>query len=263
MPIKINQPEIIFVGTASGKTSAKRNHSSILLKTVDHNLLIDAGDGICKALLTAGIDFNEIDSVLFTHYHADHFSGIASLVTQMKLTGRQKRLNLFTHSNLLLNLESLLNSVYMFKETLGFHIEFTGFEFDSVKIVNDKIKFTAAKNSHIIKKEDLSKYPDSLFQSSSVLFSVGDKKIIYTSDIGSKKDFYLFENEHCDYFITEAAHVNIDDLLELLKKLSFQKLFVTHYGDENEIELKKFVENFSGDPLNKVTICHDGLKFHL
>lgn len=151
----------------------------------------------------------------------------------------------------------------MFKETLGFQIDFIGFEFGNEKIVSDKIKLTAVKNSHIVQKEVLSKYPESIFQSSSILFGIGDKKIIYTSDIGREEDLYLFESEYCDYFITEAAHVYIDDFVELLKMFSFQKLFITHYDDENDIELEKFVENLDSRLQNKIIICRDGLKFTL
>ena len=67
--------ELKFIGTGSGKTSLNRFHSSFFIKTSNYNLLIDAGDGESKALLSQGIDFNTIDGILFTHLHPDHYTG--------------------------------------------------------------------------------------------------------------------------------------------------------------------------------------------
>ena len=73
---------IVFIGTSSGRTSLSRFHSSLFFEHPKFGLLIDAGDGISKALLSAGKNQNDIDIILFTHFHADHFGGIAGLVTQ-------------------------------------------------------------------------------------------------------------------------------------------------------------------------------------
>ena len=72
---------ITFIGTGSGEASLKREHSSILISSEKFNLLIDTGDGISKAILKAGIDFNSINGIIFTHLHPDHYSGLAVLAS--------------------------------------------------------------------------------------------------------------------------------------------------------------------------------------
>jgi len=258
-----NSSEIIFVGTASGKTSAERNHSSFLIQTKSHNLLVDAGDGIAKALLQHKIKFTGIDSILFTHYHADHFSGIAALITQMKLAGRKKPIILFTHKNLISSLESLLNSVYMFKDTLGFKLDIIGFEFDKDIYIKKSLSFTAKKNSHIVQKENLKKYPKKNFVSSSILFKIDSQNLFYTSDIGNKDDLYLFERYKLDYVISEAAHVKVEELMEFYNKTNPEKLFITHYDDSAEAELKKWHRQLNANDRKRIIISYDGLDFQL
>jgi len=86
--------KIIFPGTGSGFVSLKRNHASLILKE-SKNILIDAGDGIVRALLFSNINPLDIDIIIISHFHPDHFSGLASLITQMKLGGRKRELQIF------------------------------------------------------------------------------------------------------------------------------------------------------------------------
>ena len=87
--------KIKFIGTGSGKTSLNQFHSSLLLISKNYNLLVDAGDGISRALLFNEIEFNIIDGILLTHLHPDHFSGLATLIVQMKMMKRKNSLDIF------------------------------------------------------------------------------------------------------------------------------------------------------------------------
>jgi len=115
--------KIIFIGTGSGKTNLLRFHSAIVFVSRNYKLLIDAGDGVSRAILKAGLNFNEINSILLTHYHADHFTGIASLITQMKLNKRKTPLRIFTHYKSVLFLRDFFHHTYLFEETFGFDLE--------------------------------------------------------------------------------------------------------------------------------------------
>jgi len=255
--------KILFVGTASGKTSLKRNHSSILINANSHNLLIDAGDGTAKALLTQKIYFNEIHSILFTHYHADHFSGIASLITQMKLSGRNIPLTIYTHNNLMSALTALLNSVYMFKENLCFKLNIKGIQFGKRIRVCDSFYFTIKQNSHIINKNNFKNIPDELFISSSVMLNIFDRNIFYTSDVGSKNDLYLFQPKKIECLISEAYHISFNEIIEYVNNTNPKKTFITHYNDNDESALKKSIKKFQKYSPKKIILAHDGLIEHL
>lgn len=251
--------KIIFVGTGSGRTSLKRFHSSFLLKYKNFNLLIDAGDGISKALLKQKIAYNNIDAVLFSHYHADHFTGIGALITQMKLSNRTKTLKLITHKNLSDLLLTLINSVYMFRENLNFKLEIVSYSFGNIVKINDKINFIARQNTHIQQKENLTNYPKEIFVSSSFFFNLGKMKIFYSSDVGDKNDFYLFENKQIDIMIVESMHVSFNDIYEAYLKLKPKKLLLTHIDELSEKELFKCHRKLKSEEKNKIIICYDGM----
>jgi len=222
-------------------------------------MLVDAGDGICRSLLQQNINYNSINSILFTHYHADHFAGIASLITQMKLLKRNESLKIFTHKNLISPLESFLQASQIFMETLGFQFTISGFDFDEQISVNNDFKFIAKRNSHIVQKEILKNYPPELFTSYSVFFEIEKKKIIYTSDIGSETDLYLFKDEHADYFVTESAHVTTSAIYSAYKQLHPGHLLITHINEEDAEEMITWQKSLPAEDRKKIQVCHDGL----
>lgn len=50
-----------FIGTSSGQTNPKRNHSAILFENDSSKFLIDCGDGISRSLLHQNILPNHIN----------------------------------------------------------------------------------------------------------------------------------------------------------------------------------------------------------
>ena len=111
--------ELTFIGTGSGKTNLNRYHTSLLIQSGNHNVLIDAGDGISRALLSSGINFETINSILISHYHADHFGGLSALITQMILINRTNTLQIFTHKDLVEPLITYLKFCYIFVDHLS------------------------------------------------------------------------------------------------------------------------------------------------
>ena len=252
--------KIIFVGTGSGKTSLKRHHSSIFLLTEYDNVLIDVGDGISRALLELDINFNDINNIIFTHHHADHWSGISSLITQMKLNERTKPLNIFTHKKLKDPLLGFLNASYLFFETLGFKVEITGYEFDIKYDVSGSISFTPKQNAHISKPMNLPGYEKVNFVSASLFIKAESKGIIFTSDIGSEKDLYLFEGNKADFMITETTHVSFDQIYSAYKKLAPWEVFLTHISDKDNNVIGNMVKNLGKGDRAVIHLAYDGME---
>ena len=128
--MKKNEFSIVFIGTSSGKTSLKRFHSSLLIKSPLFNLLIDCGDGTSKALLSQSISLDIIDGILFSHLHPDHSAGFPSLIVQMKQLKRTKTLKVFCHKNLTETLKMFLYQSFVFTERSSFELDYCEFEHD-------------------------------------------------------------------------------------------------------------------------------------
>ena len=254
--------KITFLGTSSGKTSSKRFHSSILFSLANYNLLIDAGDGISRSLIDNGIKFNSIDGILFTHLHPDHFSGLPALIVQMKMENRKEPLDIFIHESLVKVVQDFIIHSYLLPEKMGFEIRYKSFQNDVRFNLTKKISFIAKKNSHL---RDLEKYQNkyaslSLY-SASFLFQLEGKKIIYTSDIGSDEDLFLFSESEPELFISEVTHISPIALLEKIKQINPDRVYLTHYSDEDIPELNEIMANLPNTLKEKIVLALDNISF--
>jgi len=231
-----------FLGTGSGLTSLKRYHSSILLTTPTHKLLVDTGDGIDRAILNAHESYNEIDSIILSHYHPDHFSGITSLLVQMKILNRTKPLIIFTHSQLKDALNFYIFSCNIFIPMFDFKVEISGFEFNEQLSIDDSVFCIPKQNTHIQNTFDFEM--DFPFISSSFLFTVENKNIIFTADIGDKSDLQLFDDtKFADYLIVDSTHIELDEIASVVKTLEPKAVYLTHISDEDELSITDWVTN--------------------
>ena len=262
--------EIKFLGTGSGKTSLNRYHSSFLLSTGNkpedkhrYNLLVDAGDGISRAFLLQKIPFNSIDGILFTHFHPDHYTGIAGLIVQMKMEGRGNKLELFAHESSIGYLEEYIYQSYLFPGKLNFNLEFKAYKNNNQLMVNDSFSFTARQNSHLDSALSYDVKRRLGFSCCSFLIKIEDKNIFYTGDIGSKNDLYIFQGFPADIMISEITHISPDELLESFKKLNPKKLLITHISDEDENKLREFHFQLTETDRKKIIQAFDGLEIKI
>jgi ribonuclease BN (tRNA processing enzyme) len=72
--------DVTFVGTSDAFASGGRRQSAILLRSGDSAILLDCGPTTNTGLMQLGIDRNEIDAIVISHFHGDHFSGIPALL---------------------------------------------------------------------------------------------------------------------------------------------------------------------------------------
>ena len=256
--------KITFVGASSGKTSLNQFHSSLLVSSQSYNLLIDAGDGISRALLSGKIGYDSIDGIIFTHLHPDHFAGFPGLIVQMKFIKREKPLDIFIHKSLKNIIEESLLRSYLFPERIKFKINYVTFNDDELKIVAHNFSFVAKKNSHLDKLQKYSGDHKSIsLYSASLSFEVEGKKIIYTSDIGSVEDIFLFNDKLSEVFICEANHIEPAKLIEVMRKIRASKIYLIHYSDNDFVKLNEILSTLDTVARNKILLADDGLSLEI
>src|SRR5258708_14733220 len=91
---------ITLLGTAPGYPAAYRNHSSFLLETGGHKILVDAGESCSRTLIELGIQPVELDTIIITHGHSDHTGGLAMVSQSCWIMGRGRPLPLFLPTEL-------------------------------------------------------------------------------------------------------------------------------------------------------------------
>lgn len=73
---------LVVLGTRAGPVPSKdRAQTSNVLIVNGTNYLIDAGDGVVRRLVQAGVNFRQIGKVFITHDHDDHTAGLGTLLS--------------------------------------------------------------------------------------------------------------------------------------------------------------------------------------
>jgi ribonuclease BN (tRNA processing enzyme) len=72
--------EVVFVGTSDAFGAGGRRQSAILLRASGGTALLDCGTTTNSGLRALGTDRDEIDTILISHFHGDHFGGIPLLL---------------------------------------------------------------------------------------------------------------------------------------------------------------------------------------
>ncbi len=75
--------DVCLLGTGGMMPLPYRKLTALMTRYNGSNLLIDCGEGTQLAVREKGWSFHAIDVICFTHYHADHISGLPGLLLTM------------------------------------------------------------------------------------------------------------------------------------------------------------------------------------
>jgi ribonuclease Z len=85
---------VAFLGTGGAVPSARRNTASVLVARGGERLLFDCGEGTQRQMQRS-LGLVQVDSLFFTHFHADHFLGLPGLLKTYDLTERERPLSVY------------------------------------------------------------------------------------------------------------------------------------------------------------------------
>lgn len=86
--------DVCLLGTGGMMPLPHRFLTSAMMRYNGSSLLIDCGEGTQVAIKQKGLTFKPIDVICFTHYHADHISGLPGLLLTMGNAERTEPLTL-------------------------------------------------------------------------------------------------------------------------------------------------------------------------
>lgn len=86
--------DLCLLGTGGMMPLPNRWLTSLMLRCSGSSLLLDCGEGTQIAMREKGWSPNPIDLILFTHYHADHISGLPGMLLSMGNAERKKELHI-------------------------------------------------------------------------------------------------------------------------------------------------------------------------
>ena len=112
--------DVCLLGTGGMMPLPRRWLTSLMTRYNGSNLMIDCGEGTQIAVKEKGWTFKPIDVICFTHYHADHISGLPGLLLTMGNAERTEPLTMIGPKGL----ERVVGALRTIAPELPFEIRF-------------------------------------------------------------------------------------------------------------------------------------------
>jgi len=138
--------DVCLLGTGGMMPLPRRWLTAALMRYNGSSLLIDCGEGTQIAMKESGWSFKPIDVICFTHYHADHISGLPGLLLTMGNAERTEPLTMIGPKGL----ERVVNALRTIAPELPFDMKFIEITEPEVDIEMNGYHIHAFKVNHNI-----------------------------------------------------------------------------------------------------------------
>ncbi len=138
--------DVCLLGTGGMMPLPHRALTSLMLRYNGMNVLIDCGEGTQVAIKQQGWSVKPIDVICFTHFHADHISGLPGLLLTLGNAERTEPVTMIGPKRL----EKIVNALRMIAPELPFPIRFIELEKEQESFTFNGLRINAFKVQHNI-----------------------------------------------------------------------------------------------------------------
>jgi ribonuclease BN (tRNA processing enzyme) len=221
---------VTFLGTGSAFSDGGRYHSAYLIQSPRGSLLLDCGPTALASLKRLDLPTSQIDQILLSHFHGDHFAGLPFFFLEyVYVRPRSRPLVIAGPPGVKGIVNRLFETMYCdsASEPLPYSIEYIE-TVPHQKLLLGGIEIIPFPVPH-------QNQPISLgFE-----LLVEGRKIVYTGDSGWTEDF-VSRTQGADLFICECTffetrldtHIDYPRIIENLARLKAKRIILTHLGEE-------------------------------
>ena len=237
--------EITILGSGTSIPSNKRSSPSILVNIDSHNILLDTGAGSLRQLKKTNTSLNQIDTIIYSHFHIDHISDMLPFIFSSKYNHEEPRM---TDLKIMgpIGLEKLYNDLIL---AHGSQIIPNRFKINWIETDEGKFKF----NDYQINTCKVMHTDNSI---AIKLTDPNGKTAVYSGDTDFCPEIIEL-SKNCDLLILECSfpdnlkvkgHLTPSEAGRIASEASAKKLLLTHFYPQCD----------SADILTPVKKCYNG-----
>ncbi len=112
--------DVALLGTGGMMPLPNRFLTSFLMRFKGRMMLIDCGEGTQVTMKMLGFGFKNIDTILFTHIHGDHITGLCGLLLTIGNSGRIEPITIVGQKGI----EEVVRALLIVAKEIPFELEF-------------------------------------------------------------------------------------------------------------------------------------------
>lgn len=226
--MEMTELKLKVVGCGDAFGSGGRLNTCFHIQSAAGNFLIDCGASSLPGLNHHGINTNDIDAIVISHFHGDHYGGIPFLLLDAAIYGRAKKIQIISPPGGEQRISTLLDLLYPGTSVLEkLNVEFLEYCAGKVSLV----EHFSVEAFEVIHAEKALPH--------GVRIEIEGKVIAYSGDtswtdtlmpLSDGADLFICE---CNFFSTKVkGHMNYLELEKKLSEFSCKRILLTHFDQE-------------------------------
>jgi ribonuclease BN (tRNA processing enzyme) len=244
---------LTILGSGTAAPNPRRGAPGYLVEAGDETILVECGAGTVDRLLAAGHDPRNIDHVLLTHHHLDHFGEIGHLLFSARLPGHGRQDPLTLSGS-----PELLDVFHRYSEPFGHWLQPDSFDLTFHDLDREPL---------VARGVTISGHPVEHIASSRALrFTEASGAVLVISGDTDQCDGIVQAARGADLFVCEASfpewgkvprHMVPSEAAEVARQAGVRRLLLTHFYPEcDQVDMAAPARAVFPGPVN---LAEDGM----
>lgn len=228
---------VTFAGTSCGLPDPDRFFSSYLIQWSERILVLDVSEGTIRALIPLlSKNRNREMTVIISHSHPDHWSGLFLLVQYFHQIKRTEPWQVFLPDHLADQFHTLARLHYLFQERMSVFPVIKPVQAGRISL-GEGLELTPILNTHVKKYENFTSARSLQSWSFRIENPDTERWIGFTMDVGSASDVHLLSGTTpTELLVFDGSHLTEGEIRTIVDGLMPVSWIISHYPEKLKSE---------------------------